>query len=64
MCSGVQVFWCFGVQVFWKVKRVTGEGAPKMAKIQKGVKPDILKITDVRGVLPRIGGKKVPVARQ
>ena len=30
---------------FWKVKRVTKEGGPKLAKIQYGVKPDIFEIT-------------------
>ena len=52
--SGVQVFRCSGVLVFgvlvglmtfWKVKRVTREGAPKMAKIQDRVKSDIFKMT-------------------
>ena len=43
-CSGVQVFWCSGVQVCRcagyneDVKRVTREGAQKMAKILSGVK--------------------------
>ena len=35
----VWVFGCLGSLTFWKVKRVTREGA----KIQYGVKPDILK---------------------
>ena len=38
------VFGCFEV-TFRKIKRVTKERCPKMAKIQYGVKPDIFKIT-------------------
>ena len=36
---------CLGLMTFWKVKRVTRKGAPKLSKIQYGVKPDIFKIT-------------------
>ena len=32
--SGVQVFRCSGVWVFWKVKRETGERAPKWSKLK------------------------------
>ena len=40
----VRVFWCLRLMTltFWKVRRLTQGGGPKMAKIQYGVKPDIL----------------------
>ena len=32
------VFWCLRLMTLWDVKKVTKEGAPKMAKISGGVK--------------------------
>ncbi len=44
--SGFWCLGCLGLMTFWKVKRVTREGGPKMAKIQYGVKPDIFKMVE------------------
>ena len=41
-------FRCSGLMTFWKVKKGDQGGAPKMAKIQYGVKLDIFKITRIQ----------------